>query len=318
MPLTVPPASCAPTSQRIQEVCTYLEALQDKICKQVCDIDQRAHFLKEPWEIPAKGRGLVCSLKRGKVFEKAGVNFSSIHGDKLPSAASLRHTPPPNACFQAVGLSLVFHPHNPYIPTVHCNLRFFCISVREKIVKWWFGGGYDLTPFYPNLADVLHWHQNAKHVCDPFGEEVYPQFKNACDKYFFLPHRAETRGVGGLFFDDLHDWGFVRCFSFLQGVGESFIPGYFPIIKGNLHHSFGRRERNFQRYRRARYVEFNLLYDRGTLFGLQSGGRTEAIFMSMPPGAAWEYAWHPKSGSKEAELHTDYLHPRDWLTTNDN
>jgi coproporphyrinogen III oxidase len=231
----------------------------------------------------------------------------------MPASASNSRPEIAGAPFEAMGLSLVFHPRNPHAPTTHCNVRFLVATPRAGAPHWWFGGGFDLTPYYPYDEDVLHWHRTARDACQPFGAQIYAQYKEWCDRYFFLPHRNETRGVGGLFFDDLNEGGFDRCFALLRSVGDHFLPAYLPIIQRRKDLGFGGREREFQLYRRGRYVEFNLVYDRGTLFGLQSRGRTESILMSMPPLARWDYDWHPEAGSPEARLYEDFLRPRAYL-----
>jgi coproporphyrinogen III oxidase len=240
------------------------------------------------------------------------VSFSHVTGDKLPQSASNLRPEMAGASFEALGLSLVFHPHNPFVPTTHCNVRFLLAAPAGRPPIWWFGGGFDLTPYYPFEQDVLHWHHTARAACEPFGPDLYPKYKDCCDRYFFLPHRDETRGVGGLFFDDLSEGGFERCFAFMRSVGDHFLPAFLPIVERRQPESWGERERAFQLYRRGRYVEFNLLYDRGTLFGLQSRGRTESILMSMPPLARWDYGWQPEDGSAEARLY-EFLRPRDYL-----
>jgi coproporphyrinogen III oxidase len=234
-------------------------------------------------------------------------------GAAMPASATAHRPELAGRSFEAMGVSLVIHPNNPYIPTTHANVRFFIASKEGADPVWWFGGGFDLTPYYPFKEDVVSWHQTAKDICDPFGEDVYPKYKKWCDEYFFLPHRNETRGVGGLFFDDLNEPGFERSFEFMQAVGNGFIDAYAPIVERNKELEYGDDERQFQLYRRGRYVEFNLVYDRGTLFGLQTGGRTESILMSMPPLVRWEYAFTPEQGSPEAELYDTYLKPQDWL-----
>jgi coproporphyrinogen III oxidase len=231
----------------------------------------------------------------------------------MPPSATASRPELAGRSFKAMGVSLVIHPHNPFVPTSHANVRFFIAEKEGEDPIWWFGGGYDLTPYYGNKEDVIHWHQTAKTACEPFGEEIYPRFKQWCDEYFYLKHRDECRGVGGLFFDDLNDWGFDRCFAFLQSVGNSYINAYTPIVKKRMKTPYGDKERDFQLYRRGRYVEFNLVYDRGTLFGLQSGGRTESILMSLPPLVTWRYNWQPEPGSAEASLYTDFLPVRDWV-----
>ncbi len=239
------------------------------------------------------------------------MGFSHVFGDQMPPSATKNRPELAGKAFQAVGVSLVLHPRNPYIPTTHANFRFFTAGQRKPV--WWFGGGFDLTPYYPFLDDVVHWHTVAKSACDPFGDDLYPRYKQWCDEYFYLRHRDETRGVGGLFFDDLNELGFDKSFEFVRTAGDSFLKAYRPIVEKRISHRFGERQRNFQLYRRGRYVEFNLIYDRGTLFGLQSGGRTESILMSLPPMVRWEYDWQPEPGSPEEALYKDYLRPRDWL-----
>jgi len=293
------------------QVKDYLQALQNRIVAELEELDGRKAFRRDTWDRPAGGGGLSCVLSDGKIFEQAGVGFSHVFGDKMPPSAT-RNRPELTGCsFQAVGVSLVIHPQNPYVPTTHANFRFFMAG--DDAAAWWFGGGFDLTPYYPFEEDVLHWHRTAKAACDPFGEDLYDRYKKCCDEYFYLKHRNEARGVGGLFFDDVNEPGFERCFEFLQSTGDSFLPAYLPIIRKRKDHPFGERQREFQMYRRGRYVEFNLIYDRGTIFGLQSGGRTESILMSLPPRVRWRYNWQPDAGSPEARLYADFLHPRDWL-----
>jgi coproporphyrinogen III oxidase len=265
------------------------------------------------WRRAEGGGGESRVLRDGAVFEQAGINFSHVRGGALPASASAHRPELAGAGFEATGVSLVIHPLNPYVPTAHANVRFFMATKDAEPGSWWFGGGFDLTPYYPFDEDIVHWHRTAKAACDPFGLDVYTRYKAWCDRYFFLKHRGETRGIGGVFFDDLNDWGFERCFEFLRSVGDHFVQAYLPIVERRRYSSFGEREREFQLYRRGRYVEFNLVYDRGTLFGLQSGGRTESILMSLPPLARWEYDYRPAPGSAEERLHKDYLHPRDWL-----
>ena len=251
-------------------------------------------------------------LSGGAVFERAGVSFSHVMGDKLPQSASNLRPEMAGASFEALGLSLVFHPLNPFVPTTHCNVRYLQAAPAGRPPIWWFGGGFDLTPYYPFEQDIVHWHRTARAACEPFGAELYPKYKDWCDRYFFLPHRDETRGIGGLFFDDLSEGGFERCFAFMQSVGDHFLPAFLPIVERRKAEAWGERERAFQLYRRGRYAEFNLLYDRGTLFGLQSRGRTESILMSMPPLARWDYDWQPETGSAESRLY-EFLRPRDYL-----
>lgn len=294
-------------------VLAYLRELQDRICGALQDADGTATFGHDRWERHEGGGGETRVLRNGAVFEQAGVNSSYVSGATLPPSATAQRPELANAPWLAMGVSLVIHPWNPFVPTTHANVRFFSAETSSGPV-WWFGGGFDLTPFYPFDDDVLHWHRTAKQACDPFGADVYARHKAWCDRYFFLKHRNETRGVGGLFFDDLNDWDFARCFAYQRSVGDHFLPAYLPIVARRKDVPYGERERQFQLYRRGRYVEFNLVYDRGTAFGLQSGGRTESILMSLPPLARWEYSWQPQPGSAEARLYSDYLHPRDWLS----
>lgn len=299
----------------IDGVKAYLTALQNRICAELEELDGEAQFIRDAWERPGGGGGESRVLAEGGVFEKAGVGLSHVFGDQMPPSATQSRPELAGKRFQAVGVSLVLHPRNPYIPTTHANFRFFTADEQEPV--WWFGGGFDLTPYYPFQEDVLHWHRTARDACRPFGDDLYPRYKEWCDKYFYLKHRDETRGVGGLFFDDVNEHGFERSFAFIRSVGDSFLQGYKPIVKKRVKHPYGDRQREFQLYRRGRYVEFNLLYDRGTLFGLQSGGRTESILMSLPPRVRWTYNWHPEPGSAEETLYTDYLKPRDWLGSPD-
>jgi coproporphyrinogen III oxidase len=259
------------------------------------------------------GGGRTRVLTNGQMIEQGGVNFSHVFGGQLPASATAARPELAGRNFEAVGVSLVIHPKNPHIPTSHANVRFFIAEKEGEAPIWWFGGGFDLTPFYPLKEDVEHWHKTARDLCLPFGEDVYPRYKKWCDDYFYLKHRDETRGVGGLFFDDLNEWGFNRSFEFMQAVGNGFLDAYIPIVEKRKELSFTEHERDFQLYRRGRYVEFNLVYDRGTLFGLQTGGRTESILMSMPPLARWEYDYHPQPESAEANLYNNYLKPREWL-----
>jgi coproporphyrinogen III oxidase len=289
----------------------YLHGLHDEISAAVESLDG-AKFRRDVWQRPEGGGGESRVLAGGDVFERAGVSFSHVFGAQLPKSASNLRPDIAGAPFEAMGLSLVFHPRNPFVPTTHCNVRFLSTETAAGTSVWWFGGGFDLTPFYPFDEDVLHWHRTARAACEPFGADLYPSYKAWCDRYFFLPHRDETRGVGGLFFDDLSEGGFERSFGLMQSVGNHFLPAYLPILERRRHTPWGERERNFQLYRRGRYVEFNLLYDRGTLFGLQSRGRTESILMSMPPLVRWEYDWHAEPGTPEARLH-EFLRPRDYL-----
>jgi coproporphyrinogen III oxidase len=297
----------------IVSVKKFLLKLQDNICQTLELVDGKSHFEEESWERAEGGGGRTRVIQAGKVFEQGGVNFSHVFGSKLPPSATANRPELAGRSFQALGVSLVIHPRNPMIPTSHANVRFFIAEKEGEDPVWWFGGGFDLTPFYPYDEDVMHWHQVAKNLCDPFGESTYTKYKKWCDDYFYLKHRDETRGVGGLFFDDLNEWGFEKSFEFMQAVGNGYLDAYVPIVEKRKETSYTDAERGFQLYRRGRYVEFNLVYDRGTLFGLQSGGRTESILMSMPPLARWEYNYQPPSGSKEANLTENYLKPRDWL-----
>jgi len=296
----------------IEEVGEYLRSLQQRIVSALEDVDGKEKFRSDDWEREAGG-GLSRILADGAVFEQAGVGYSHVFGTEMPPSATKSRPELAGRGFQAMGVSLVLHPKNPYVPTTHANFRFFCAEADDGEPVWWFGGGFDLTPYYPFLEDVLNWHRMARDACSEFGDEVYYKYKTWCDEYFFLKHRNETRGVGGLFFDDLNNWKFDRCFAFTQAVGNQFLPAYLPIVDARKDHPFGERQREFQLYRRGRYVEFNLIYDRGTLFGLQSGGRTESILMSLPPRVRWEYDWHPEPGSPEEKLYKDYLVARDWL-----
>ena len=297
----------------ITPVRQFLMALQDRICAAVEGLDGQARFVEDTWQRTEGGGGRSRVLKQGGVFEQAGIGFSEVRGDTLPASATAHRPELAGAPWQAVGVSLVFHPRNPYIPTTHMNVRYFQARPPGRAPVWWFGGGFDLTPFYPFDADIEHWHRVARDLCLPFGgAERYAAHKAWCDRYFYLKHRDETRGVGGLFFDDLNEGGFADCFAYQQAVGEGFMRAYAPIVERRRDTPYGERERDFQLYRRGRYVEFNLVYDRGTLFGLQSGGRTESILMSLPPLVRWEYGYAPEAGSAEQRLLT-YLQPRDWL-----
>lgn len=299
------------TTVAIEQVKMYLLALQDNICQTLELVNGKGHFVEDAWEREAGGGGRSRVLKNGAVIEQGGVNFSHVHGDAMPASATASRPELAGRSFQAMGVSLVIHPHNPYVPTSHANVRFFIAEKPGEKPIWWFGGGFDLTPFYPFKDDVVHWHEVAKKICAPYGDSVYPTYKKWCDDYFFLKHRNETRGVGGLFFDDLNEWGFEQSFAFMQAVGNGFLDAYVPIVERRKNTDFTQRERDFQLYRRGRYVEFNLVYDRGTLFGLQTGGRTESILMSMPPLARWEYNYTPTPGSAEEKL-AGWLKPADW------
>ena len=291
---------------------TYLLALQERICHELAEEDGAAEFGRDPWTRAEGGGGLSRILAEGAVFEKAGVGFSHVTGAQLPASATAHRPDLAGKPFEAMGVSLVIHPRNPYVPTSHANVRFLIAGRDTPNPVWWFGGGFDLTPYYGFEEDAVHWHRTAKAAVDHFGLELHPRFKTWCDDYFFLKHRNEPRGVGGLFFDDFNALGFERSFALMQSVGNAFLAAYRPIVARRKNTPFGERERQFQLYRRGRYVEFNLVWDRGTLFGLQSGGRTESILMSLPPLARWDYNWQPQPGSAEARLYDVFLKPRDW------
>jgi coproporphyrinogen III oxidase len=301
---------------QIEQVKSYLLQLQDSICAALAEEDGSADFIVDEWERPGGGGGRSRVLADGAVFERAGVNFSHVRGASLPPSASASRPELAGRSYQAMGVSLVIHPGNPHVPTSHANVRLFVAEKPGEEPVWWFGGGYDLTPYYGYHEDCSSWHQVAAEACAPFGKDVYPRFKAWCDEYFHLRHRKEPRGIGGLFFDDLNQWDFDTTFAFMRAVGDSYIQAYRPIVQRRKDMAYGERERQFQLYRRGRYVEFNLVYDRGTLFGLQSDGRTEAILMSLPPLVRWEYNYSPEPGSPEAELTDYYLQDRDWLGEN--
>lgn len=296
----------------IQAVKHYLLDLQDRICAMLEHEDGQS-FREDNWQREEGGGGRSRVLEKGNVIEKGGVLFSHVMGSSMPPSATAHRPELAGRSWQAMGVSLVIHPENPYVPTSHANVRFFMAEKEGADPVWWFGGGFDLTPYYADEDDCRHWHQMASDACWPFGEDVYPRYKQWCDDYFFIKHRNEPRGIGGLFFDDLNEGGFERCFGFMRAVGDAYIRAYQPIVARRKTQPFGNRERDFQLYRRGRYVEFNLVYDRGTLFGLQSGGRTESILMSLPAQVAWRYDWQPEAGSPEAELYEKFLKPRHWL-----
>lgn len=294
----------------------YLQQLQNHICKEIEIRDANLTSVNDTWNRDEGGGGITRVFSNGKIFEKGGVNFSHVYGDKLPPSATKVRPELAGSGFEAMGVSLVIHPDNPYVPTSHMNVRYFEAKRDGKCIAWWFGGGFDLTPYYAFEEDVIHWHQVARDACAPDGvrsDNLYYDFKEQCDEYFYLKHRNEPRGVGGLFFDDFNEYGFKSCFQFIRQVGDSFSLAYFPIVDKRADHKFGKAEKDFQAYRRGRYVEFNLVYDRGTLFGLQSGGRTESILMSLPPHVQWHYDWQPETGSAEEALYTKYLIKKDWL-----
>ncbi|HWA87569.1 MAG TPA: oxygen-dependent coproporphyrinogen oxidase [Opitutus sp.] len=333
-----------PPSPDIPTVRAYLLELQDRICNALEQTDGAARFRTDEWERPASatsesgptpsshkkpgpGGGRTRVLVNGAIFEKAGVNFSHVRGSALPASATAHRPELARRPWEALGVSLVIHPLSPYVPTTHANVRFFCAGGTDSSPTtqgpsaatsgsptWWFGGGFDLTPYYGFAEDCAHWHRTARDAVAPFGDALYPRLKKWCDDYFFLKHRNEPRGIGGLFFDDFNELGFVRSFALTRAVGDAFLPAYLPIVERRRATPYGDRERQFQLYRRGRYVEFNLVYDRGTLFGLQSGGRTESILMSFPPLVRWDYDFHPATGTPEADLYATYLKPRDWLS----
>ncbi|MBW3197697.1 oxygen-dependent coproporphyrinogen oxidase [Marinobacter nauticus] len=297
----------------IQAVKDYLIGLQERICQRLEAVDGQASFIRDSWQRPEGGGGISRVLADGGVVEKGGVNFSHVMGETMPASATAHRPHLAGAPWQAMGVSLVIHPNNPYVPTSHANVRFFIATPEDSAPVYWFGGGYDLTPYYGFEEDCVHWHRTAKAACQPFGDSVYADYKRWCDDYFYLKHRQEPRGVGGLFFDDYNTGDFDRDFAFMQAVGDSYIEAYEPIVRRRMDQPWGEREREFQLYRRGRYVEFNLVYDRGTLFGLQSGGRTESILMSLPPLVRWDYDRRPEPGTEEARLTEYFLTGRDWL-----
>jgi len=297
----------------IAAVKNYLLGLQDRICAELEAEDGTGRFREDAWTRPQGGGGRTRVLANGAVIEKGGVNFSHVHGTALPPSATAHRPEVAGRSWQAMGVSLVIHPCNPMVPTSHANVRMFVAEKDGEAPVWWFGGGFDLTPYYGYDEDCVHWHRVARDACAPHGADLYPRLKKWCDDYFYLKHRDEPRGIGGLFFDDFSEGGFEQAFAFLRSVGDAYVPAYRPIVARRKNEPYGERERDFQLYRRGRYVEFNLVYDRGTIFGLQSGGRTESILMSLPPLVRWEYDWQPQPGSAEARLYERYLKPRDWL-----
>ena len=293
----------------------YLLDLQDRICQQLQELEPTAKFREDAWDREGGGGGRTRVIENGSVFEKGGVNFSHVYGTQLPPSATAARPELAGRSFEAMGVSLVIHPLNPLVPTSHANVRFFIAEQEGEEPVWWFGGGYDLTPYYGDTADCKQWHTTAKAACDPFGKDIYPRFKEWCDTYFHLKHRDEARGVGGLFFDDFNELGFDDSFALMRAIGDSYTEAYAPIVKKHAGRPYTETQKNFQLYRRGRYVEFNLVFDRGTLFGLQSGGRTESILMSLPPQVSWQYDWHPEPGSEEAELYDAFLPIRDWINS---
>ena len=299
---------------RVHRVQSWLRELQDRILDELLSEDPSARLTEDIWERPGGGGGRTRIISDGKLIERGGVNFSHVFGEKLPPTATANRPELAGRAYQALGVSVVVHPLNPHVPTSHCNVRYFTAEASDDIPAWWFGGGFDLTPYYGYESDVRNWHRAAAALCEEFGDDVYPRFKEWCDRYFFLHHRNEARGVGGIFFDDLNEWGFERCDQFARRVGHGYVDAYLPILRRRCSTHWTEREREFQLMRRGRYVEFNLVCDRGTLFGLQSGGRTESILMSLPPLVRWQYDWKPLPGSAEASLVEQFLRPRDWLS----
>ena len=295
-----------------EKVRAYLLDLQDRICSALESEDRKATFLEDSWKREEGGGGRSCVMEGGQVFEKAGINFSDVQGNQLPASATAKRPQLAGVSFRAMGVSLVVHPSNPHVPTTHMNVRYFYAEPEDCDPIWWFGGGFDLTPYYGQREDAIHWHQTARTACQAFGETHYPKFKQICDEYFYLPHREEPRGIGGIFFDDYDEGGFEEAFAFMQSVGDHFLPAYQPIVARRKANDYTEAQRQFQLYRRGRYVEFNLIYDRGTHFGLQSNGRAESILMSLPPLVRWDYDWKPEANTPEAELYEVYLKPQDW------
>lgn len=292
---------------------TFLLTLQNNICAELEKFEPSARFREDRWQRQEGGGGQSRVIENGEVFEKGGVNFSHVHGRELPASATAARPELAGRSFEAMGVSLVIHPLNPYVPTSHANVRMLIAEKNGEPPVWWFGGGYDLTPYYANIEDCQQWHREAQRACSGFGEDIYPRFKQWCDDYFFLRHRNEARGVGGLFFDDYNEQSFEHSFGLMQAIGNSYVKAYAPIVARRKDIAYGEREREFQLYRRGRYAEFNLVYDRGTLFGLQTGGRTESILMSLPPLASWRYDWRPEPGTPEAELYERFLPAREWV-----
>lgn len=300
------------TTMTLPQIKQDLLALQKRICS-VLEKEDGGTFIEQAWDHHQGGGGVSCALTNGAVIEKAAVNFSHVSGNALPHAATQKRPQLAEASFQALGVSVIVHPRNPFAPTTHMNVRFIQTEKNGQLSAWWFGGGFDLTPYYGFAEDCIHWHTQAQAACLPFGRDVYPKYKSWCDEYFFLKHRNEPRGIGGIFFDDLHEWGFEACFAFMRQTGNAFIDAYQPILAKRKHLPFTQKQREFQLFRRGRYVEFNLLYDRGTLFGLQSGGRTESILMSLPPAVSWPVAWQAEENSPESRLYEEFLKPREWV-----
>ncbi len=301
-----------PSDTDTKRVIDYLSGLQTSLCEELSGLDGKA-FVADEWQRPQGGGGTTCLLEGGGLFERAGVGVSHVFGNQLPPSASLQRPELAGRGFEAMGLSLVLHPLNPFVPTTHANIRFFIAASPDNDPVWWFGGGFDLTPYYGFEDDCRHWHRTARDAVEPFGDGLYQSFKQACDEYFFIKHRQEARGIGGLFFDDFDNGGFEHSFALMQSVGNHFIKAYRPIVEKRRDIEYKEQHREFQQYRRGRYVEFNLVQDRGTLFGLQSGGRTESILMSMPPAVQWRYNWQPENGTEEQNLYTKFLPAREWI-----
>ncbi|MEH6444638.1 MAG: oxygen-dependent coproporphyrinogen oxidase [Oceanospirillaceae bacterium] len=301
------------TEINVDAVKDYLLNLQQSICAKLSEVDGKQGFSKDCWDRPEGGSGITRVITDGAIFEKGGVNFSHVFGDKMPASATASRPELAGRSFQAMGVSLVIHSHNPHVPTSHANVRFFIATKAGEEPVWWFGGGLDLTPYYGYEEDCIHWHQTAKDSCDPFGEDVYSSYKQWCDEYFYIKHRDEPRGIGGLFFDDLCAPDFDSSFSLMQAIGNSYLAAYVPIVERRKLEPFTAQQQDFQLHRRGRYVEFNLVYDRGTLFGLQSNGRTESILMSLPPNVKWSYDYQIAENSKESELYSKYLTNKNWL-----
>lgn len=297
----------------IESIRSYFFALQNNITDALGDLDSTLVLQEDEWDRQEGGGGRSRVMRDGQIFEQAGINFSYIFGDELPASATAHRPELTGRKFQALGVSSVIHPINPYVPTTHMNVRFFVAEKEGVAPVWWFGGGFDLTPYYGFDEDATHWHVTAKEACAAYGDDIYPRYKKWCDDYFYLKHRQEPRGIGGLFFDDLNEWEFEKCFAFTRSIGDAFLPAYMPIVDRRKDIEYGEKQRQFQLYRRGRYVEFNLVYDRGTLFGLQSGGRTESILMSLPPLVRWQYDWQPEPGTSEAELYDKYLKVKEWI-----
>jgi coproporphyrinogen III oxidase len=301
------------TQHNFKQVSSWLSGWQEQMTQTFGDMDGKGVFVRDKWQSERGSQGESRVMTEGRIWERLGVNYSSACGDSLPPTAVQNRPELSKARYEVCGVSVVAHPRNPHAPTAHANLRFFIASDDKAVLRWWFGGGYDLSPCYGYEEDCIHWHKVAHATCMPYGKDLYARFKTNCDKYFYLPHRQEARGIGGLFFDDFNELGFEQSFSLIQALGQSYLEAYLPIVRRRCEQPYEDRQRQFQLYRRGRYVEFNLLWDRGTRFGVESGGRTESILMSLPPRARWEYAWQPEPDSVEAQLSQDFLMPRDWL-----